>query len=91
MANCLTLDNTSILTISSRKKLSNPLEELDKIHTNECDYIEYDVDMHVINTVSTHVGEYVAGFVERRSLQLIKCNTCCELLNEFNEVQSSFI
>lgn len=93
MANSLALDDTSILTISSRKKISNPFEKLDKID-NEFDYIEHNVDdipLHIINIVSSHVAEYVAGFVERRILQLIKCNTCCELLNECNEVQSSFI
>ena len=84
-ANCLPQDNTNILTVSSRRT-----ETETDLNTN-CD-IDYDnIPLSAINSSLTEPVVYVAGFVERKIIKQIKCDTCIELLNRCEPYVSSFI
>lgn len=88
-ANCVPIDSTSILTVSLVKKVST---ECNNIEANqELDLIDIDLPLKVINSSLNHVVLYIAGFVEKRILEKLTCETCFTLLNECDEAKSDFI
>ncbi|EZA50769.1 THAP domain-containing protein [Ooceraea biroi] len=88
-ANCLPLDNTRLLTISSKpiKKHCDYLKE-EEIENVMIDDILLHFD---VNSTIHHAVLNISGFVERRVLQQLSCNTCIQLLNSCKEATSHFI
>lgn len=97
-ANCIPIDSTSILAISSTKKISDSITSND--HDNHDDKYDEDISslinvddlpLSVIDKSLNHAILYISGFVEKKVLQKLKCLTCFNLLNECEEATSIFI
>ncbi|KYQ60770.1 THAP domain-containing protein 9 [Trachymyrmex zeteki] len=92
-ANCISLDNTSILTVASGKKIKDFITEYNE-EDEETDDHQINVDdipLKCINNTLNHAVLYVSGFVEIRVLNKIKCSECVKLLDECPEAESDFI
>lgn len=82
-ANCVQIDNTSILTISSRKKNDQVDDLLPSLENNDRDIYDAFDQLHNIGLLSRFlidVNEYIAGFVARKIAKSIKCAFCIDLL-----------
>ncbi|KYN07865.1 THAP domain-containing protein 9 [Cyphomyrmex costatus] len=85
-ANCLPLDNTNILTISSTKKIKKSPKELDEEDIE--DIMVDDIPLQLINSTLHNSVLYISGFIEMRMLKKITCETCIQLVNESKEANS---
>lgn len=82
-ANCLVLDNTRILTVSSKLNLSNTSEVL--IQDDKEVAINNNEIMEALNFMSntlylSDVIKYIGGFICRKLILKIKCEICCQSL-----------
>lgn len=91
-ANCIPLDTTNIFTVSSRKAVihSNAINT-DDINNDEV--LMVTIPHSNINHIEgkEHAIICMAGFVERKLLKQITCETCLHLIYECATVESTFI
>ncbi|KYN11230.1 THAP domain-containing protein 9, partial [Trachymyrmex cornetzi] len=91
-ANCISLDNTSILTVAWGKKIKDFTECNEEDEETDDHQINVDdIPLKCINNTLNHAVLYVSGFVEIRVLNKIKCSECVRLLDECPEAESDFI
>lgn len=87
--NCISIDTTHILTVSSASKISSGLNEFDKDSCEPDDIFDKvidDVPLEFIHSGFNLAILYIAGFVELKLLKKLKCATCLQLFNECKEV-----
>lgn len=75
-ANCVTLDNTSILQVSSGCKKTTPNHHLVSLKDDSYSNVFIDVDdipLSHIDPCLDHVVEYLTGFVQKKLYQKIDC------------------
>lgn len=91
--NCIPLDNIPILNVSSHKTSSSNTERENE--NNEDENNNYmlidDIPLLHINLANNHAITYIAGYIEKKIFNSIKCQMCYQLLNECKEVTSKFI
>lgn len=88
-ANCLILDETTILTASSKKAPSEEIYDDQNEIIEDFDFDESPLD--ILDSSIPEIVKYVAGFVESRLIKSINCNQCLESLNKCEADQSNFI
>lgn len=78
-ANCLALDDTSILNVSSKLKPVNPLDSLVEDDEISIDPNEItDAFYSISNTLYlSDVIEYISGFIAKKLTLKINCDICC--------------
>lgn len=89
-ANCLPLDNTSLLTISSKRIKKNL--NFNELKEEDIEDVTVDnIPLQFVNSTAQHSVLYISGFVEMRVLQKLTCDTCIQLVKESKEANSLFI
>lgn len=79
-ANCMTLDDTSILSISStqeKNKTKNFLKNIATEEDYESAFFESIIDID-LNDYVEDVVTYISGYVQRQLLENMECTECCE-------------
>lgn len=88
--NCLIIDDTSILNITStqeKNKITNFLQNVDTSGDgDEYDFIDIDLNDYVQDVVT-----YIAGYVQKRLVNKIKCDECRESIYESANESCSLI
>lgn len=89
-ANCLPLDNISLLTISSKRIKKNL--NFNELKEEDIEDVTVDnIPLQFVNSTAQHSVFYISGFVEMRVLQKLTCDTSIQLVNESKETNSLFI
>jgi len=85
-ANCLPLDLTTILTVSSTNKNEDTITNtyIDMLCAEDNSLLEDDLmnDVSVENIYIINVVEYIAGFIVRKVQRIMVCDTCLEVLEQ---------
>ena len=89
-SNCLPLDKTSILHVSSSSRTIKILNSTSNLgdefafEQNEFDEIEdeNEIPFHLISPVISEAVYYISGYVERKLRRKISCKECIKILNE---------
>lgn len=90
-ANCVPLDDTSILNVSSDKKKAWKENSL-ILEQVPNDLIEVDdIPLIYIEENLNHTVEYLTGFIQRKLYGKIDCQRCIELIKECQDHQSEFV
>lgn len=82
-ANCITLDETNILTTSSTSKIIRPVANDDELYDPSilsADYKNF-IASHGLHDVVSDAVVYISGFVERSIRKKLICQACLEALD----------
>lgn len=104
-SNCIPLDETSILNVSSNIQPSSLDAEVENEVENNLTSEDFLIDEYLMEDLlidhskmsqneylpDNHAIIFIAGYVEKKLLSSLKCIECCELLNDCEELTSQFI
>jgi hypothetical protein len=85
-ANCLALDETSILNVISYSKKTSDV--LDIISTEDFEIHQEIFGLPDLSSYITDVVEYIAGFVRKKLVAGLNCNTCAAALTHQNSLSA---
>uniref|UniRef100_A0A2S2NLV4 Uncharacterized protein n=1 Tax=Schizaphis graminum TaxID=13262 RepID=A0A2S2NLV4_SCHGA len=97
-ANCLPLDLTTILTVSStnKTKTEDTITNIyiDMLCAEDNSFLESDLinDINIVDTVYiTNVVEYISGFIVMVVQRIMLCDTCLDVLEQNHSNLGSLI
>lgn len=88
--NCLELEHVNILTVSSRRKNKEKVDEEES--TSNIDDINIDeIPLQYVDATANHAITYISGFVEKIVFQKLQCEECISIFSQLPKEDSSFI
>lgn len=95
-ANCLPLDLTTILTVSSTNKNEGTITNtyIDMLCAEDNSLLEDDLinDRNIVeNIYIINIVEYIAGFIVRKVQRIMVCDTCLDVLEQNHSNLGSLI